>query len=402
MDNVVKYLKNYAEEEVNLLTTFPQHKTYSHTLIIPAYKEKPEFINTFIQSSLALQNVLLIIVINQPEYEKNIDEQQYLYEQVLCKGQVVWQLKNLTLINLNEQNSSLLIVDRFTTPIPDKLGVGLARKIGADLACQLIHRQVIKTDWLHSSDADAQLPDNYFSCLKAQNSKKSVAACYNFTHKSEDKVTECANAIYEQALRYYVAGLTYANSAYNYFSIGSVLAFKANEYASVRGFPKRSAGEDFYLLNKLAKLGDILWLDNSVITLEARISDRVPFGTGPAVKNIVELSAQGQQYSYYHPIIFQRLKTLLSNFENLPQYRDKISLWYKFLPKDTEKALVAIGFESFIEKQKSTKVVQFNKQLVVWFDAFKTLKFIHYLRDNYYQNLPIADAISQADFSLTS
>ena len=364
MANLIKYLKNHAEAEVGLLATFPQQKTYAHTLVIPAFKETPDFIDSFIQSELVQQNVLLIIVINQPEYEVCTDKQQYLYDQSLGKGQVTWQHDNLTLVTITDKNSSLLIVDRFTIPIADKLGVGLARKIGADVACYLINEKVILTDWLHSSDADAKLPDNYFSSLKLNKSKNSVAACYNFSHQSTDKLVEQANAIYEKALRYYVAGLTYANSHYNYFTIGSILAFNAEAYASVRGFPKRSAGEDFYLLNKLAKLGEIIWLKEVEITLEARMSDRVPFGTGPAVKHIVELIEQDGSYHYYHPILFQYLKALLLSFENVYEYRDELSLWYKKLPDGVQVTLASIGFESFIEKQKLTKQAQFNKQII--------------------------------------
>lgn len=398
MTNLIKYLKNYAEVEVDSLSTFPQQKKYSHTLVIPAFKEKSTFIDSFIQSVLVKQNVLLIIVINQPQYEICTKQQQYLYEYALSKGKVVWQYDNLTLVTISDEDSSFLIVDRFTIPIEDKLGVGLARKIGADLACYLINQKVILTDWLHSSDADAKLPDDYFSSLIVNQSLESVAACFNFSHQCEDVIVHQANEIYEQALRYYVAGLTYANSNYNYFTIGSVLAFKADIYGSVRGFPKRSAGEDFYLLNKMAKLGDVVWLQDTVITLEARMSDRVPFGTGPAVKQIVELIGKGESYHYYHPIIFQHLKALLLNFETVHEYRDNLLPWYKNLAESSRAALLSIGFESFVDKQKSTKTKQFNKQLVVWFDAFKTLKFLHYLRDFHYQNIPIEKAILTADF----
>ena len=399
MNNFTKYLTNYAEDEVNLLATFPQHNRYSHTLIIPAYKENPNFIDSFIQSSLVDQNVLLIIVINQPEYETNSQVQTSLFQYGLNKGHITWQSNNLTLVNIVDSNSAMLLIDRFTHPIPDKQGVGLARKIGADVACVLIGQNIISSTWLHSSDADTQLPNNYFTSLVEHQTQTSVAACYNFTHTCDNEVIARANATYEQALRYYVAGLSYANSSYNYFTIGSVLAFKAQAYVTVRGFPKRSAGEDFYLLNKIAKLGEILWLKHCVLRLEARMSDRVPFGTGPAVKQIVELSEKGEHYHYYHPQVFERLKSLLSNFTSLHQYRDNLSPWYKSCSEDIEYALQAIGFEAFIEKQKAMNEIQFNKQLLVWFDAFKTLKFIHALKDNYYPNIPLEEAISQASFT---
>ena len=48
--------------------------------------------------------------------------------------------------------------------------------------------------------------------------------------------------------------MKYARSPYAFHTIGSTMAVSANHYAKVRGFPKREAGEDFYLLNKLAKV----------------------------------------------------------------------------------------------------------------------------------------------------
>ncbi len=70
-----------------------------------------------------------------------------------------------------------------------------------------------------------------------------------------------ATQLYELSLRYYVAGMKFARSPYAFHTIGSSMAVSPVHYARVRGFPKREAGEDFYLLNKLAKLGSVLELD---------------------------------------------------------------------------------------------------------------------------------------------
>ena len=66
-----------------------------------------------------------------------------------------------------------------------------------------------------------------------------------------------ATVMYEISLRYYVLGLAAARSSYAYQSIGSTLCVDAPAYLSVRGFPKRAVGEDFYLLDKLAKVGPL-------------------------------------------------------------------------------------------------------------------------------------------------
>ena len=251
-----KYLNQYAEPEVELLSTFPQQLSFEHTVVIPAYKETLGFLQAFIENKLSLQNVLLIVVVNQPDIDSNMLPQQQLFNGIISNRAVQWRNEILTLVEFEQGNSSILVVDRFTKQIPADLGVGLARKIGVDLACSLINKNIIKSDWIHSSDADAVLPSHYFSVLTNRKEKGAVAACYNFLHQCENKVINEANEQYEHALRYYVAGLTYANSPYNFFTIGSILAFKADSYTAVRGFPKRSAGEDFYLLNKLAKLGE--------------------------------------------------------------------------------------------------------------------------------------------------
>jgi len=401
--NIAKYLANYAEPETLLLDSFPADSCFHHGVVIPAYKEKSTFVKRFIASPLAQQQALMVIVINQPDCDNNLLLQQQLFQDCCALGKLVWQNNSLTLVSLTNPdtnvNSALLLVDRFSTAIPEKMGVGLARKIGTDLLVALIAKKFINSTWLYSSDADTSLPDNYFTTLAAI-PKNTVAACFNFYHHSDNNDIHQANHLYEQALRYYVAGLSYANSPYNFFTIGSILAFSANAYACARGFPKRSAGEDFYLLNKLAKLGKVSFADKCVLKIEARTSDRVPFGTGPAVKEILSLQQAKQDYCYYHPQVFDHLKQLLSNFSQLWEYRHNLVEWYSHQTEITALSLQSIGFDQFVQKQQNSSSTQFNKQLQVWFDAFKTLKYIHALRANGLADIALKDAIALANFTL--
>ena len=197
-----------------------------------------------------------------------------------------------------------------------------------------------------------------------------------------------------------MAGLAYAKSPYAYFTIGSILSFDMLAYCQARGFPKRSAGEDFYLLNKLAKLGRVTYLDNVMIKLDARPSQRVHFGTGPAVQHIIQLESQGLDYAYYHPAIFTELKTVLKAFESLWNNRRHTQTWLAELSQISHQALTNIGLLSFITKQSMAKQDQFEKQLIVWFDSFKTLKFIHALRELGLENMPLEQAIAKARFDL--
>ena len=131
--------------------------------------------------------------------------------------------------------------------------------------------------------------------------------------------------LYEYSLRYYVAGLSYAGSPYAFHTIGSTLAVNAVHYARVRGFPRRQAGEDFYLLNKLAKVGSVRQLsaetDCEPIDIAARRSDRVPFGTGAAVGKLMELENPATEFLLYHPAVFGLLRGWLGSLPAFWQER---------------------------------------------------------------------------------
>jgi hypothetical protein len=403
-----QYFSRYAESEVDVLikhaSLLPDDFSVENVLVIPAYQEKNAFIERFLDSALSNNPVLMVVVINEPIAdpltENHLSNQQKLLHQYsLSLGNISWQHKNLTLVKVKQSQVWLLVVDKFTDPIDKEQGVGLARKIGTDLSAYLISIKRVKQQWICSSDADAHLPDDYFNALDSRE-KNTIVCCFNFMHSSDDKNIHQANFIYETALRYYVAGLHYANSPYAFFTIGSILAFKAEAYVQARGFPKRSAGEDFYLLNKLAKLGNVEFVEDVTVKLEARTSQRVPFGTGPAVQKILDLQACKLDYCYYHPEVFTLLKSTLCSFEELWQCRANLTLWFQQQPTLVSSALIEIGFENFVNKQKTNSEKQFNKQLTVWFDAFKTLKFIHSIRANHYQDIPLTQALSTASFSL--
>ena len=396
---IVKYLHSYAEPEISHLTNIVLDGVFEHVVVIPAYKEQADFYQRFINSSLATKRNLLILVINQPDSDNDTNTQQALFDGIDQSGELVWQHQNLSLFKIKARQCFVMVVDRFNYPIPHKQGVGLARKIGADIALSLISSGLIKPEVIYSTDADAYLPDDYFNYTGAINNETS-ALCFNFLHFSDDEKIHRANFEYEQALRYFVAGLQWAGSTYAFFTIGSILAFSAVGYAKVRGFPKRSAGEDFYLLNKLAKLGKVDFIESCTIKLDARTSDRVPFGTGPAVERIMQLSSVGDSYDYYHPSVFYQLKQALDAMNSLWQYRNDIAPWLNKLSVENQKALLALELDVYVANHKHCKLTQFDKQLVVWFDAFKTLKYVHYLRDNFYHNIPLQQAIEQAKFSL--
>jgi hypothetical protein len=212
-----------------------------------------------------------------------------------------------------------------------------------------------------------------------------------------------------------VAGMKYAASPYAFHTIGSTMAVSASHYAKVRGFPKRAAGEDFYLLNKLAKVGGVLELasdsDCAPLEIEARRSDRVPFGTGAAVNRMADLNDLLNDYRFYDPEVFELLGLWLQSLPAIWHSRSSQLVVDIFsLPADAQDQ--ATGLQSLLESLQELKVEkalehafrqsadldQFSRQMHTWFDAFRTLKLIHALRDRILPTISLATLESNQTF----
>lgn len=390
-----KYLANYAEPCSRAIPSsfIAGCKTYQHCVVIPCFNESTAFIRGLQSRPFKQPDALAIIVLNQPAGRGHITRLnariiQYLNESHLKKLYSASEhFEPFTLfIATNPQLSDILLINCCEPGLPPKQGVGLARKIGADVATKLFAQGKIASQWLHCTDADATLPEGYFELPNIN----AVAATYSFKHqflKAQKSATEMAlekaSFFYEQRLHYYQQGLEFAGSAYAFHTIGSALAFTFEAYCQVRGFPRRAAGEDFYLLNKIAKLGSVVSLPQQ-ITLQPRASMRVPFGTGPATKGLLN----NTQRLDYHPEVFVELRQCL---EQLPKVCEHLietgHINYEELSTLTTTALQALGINSLwqhIIKQKMDEAQALHASMQ-WFDGFRTLKFIHHLTE---QHLP--------------
>ena len=237
------------------------------------------------------ENVLTIAVVNAPDN---------------CPQEAA--IRTTQLLHLLSNRPHTLVVDCASPGVrlPHKKGVGLARKIGSDLALRLIHQQQIASTWIYQTDADVVLPENYFACAMPAHG----AVVFAHHHVSADTLTAQAVHLYDQHMAYYVNGLAAAGSDYAFPTLGSAIAIHAQTYAQVRGYPQRNAGEDFYLLNKAAKVAPVTVKPEINIEVQARLSHRVPFGTGPALKKITQLlqaCPDGSSYLSYHPKTFTLL-----------------------------------------------------------------------------------------------
>jgi hypothetical protein len=385
-----RYLQRHTEP--GLKDTICPAGSWHNVLVIPAYFESPELLQRLSQLPEGAGKALVILVLNRPDSDPNPDCNSALRQacEALPAGSNV--LASTALRRLNQRTDLYLHdLDRLSGPLPTAQGVGLARKVGCDLAFRWMMQGVIVGSWICSGDADALFPPDYFQQLDKL-SAKTVAAIYPFRHiPGPDKGCNTATALYELRLHQYRLGLEYAASPYALHTLGSCLAMRAEHYAQVRGFPKRAGGEDFYLLNKLAKLGPVEKLTGNCIELQSRHSHRAPFGTGPAVAAISADDNPLERPLYYHPACFEALRCLLIVIPALQQNSDHGELNQQLqesaLASDLIQASIATAESLGLEKallhcrRQGKTAAQFLRQFHQWFDAFRTLKFIHGIRD---------------------
>ncbi|MDB5036919.1 MAG: hypothetical protein JWQ35_447 [Bacteriovoracaceae bacterium] len=394
-DPVQKYLETYAEPEIQLVSKIPD-RIWTDTLVIPARTENEHLFRTLQSVEKASQfsdkRVLVILVVNGQANE--IEENQ----------KVLHALGAVSLSDgfhfIEKSFYDIVVIDRASASrcFQEKEGVGLARKIGCDFALSLIQRKRILSPWIRNTDADVILPEDYFLALESHGDYRPAGFVYDFIHDSSP-LGELAPALdlYDLSLRYYVAGISWAKSPYAFHTIGSALVIHAEAYAEVRGFPKREAGEDFYLLNKLAKIGQIEDSLGSPIQIAGRVSTRTPFGTGVKTQEIASKLLDGEDVLFYHPEIFLHLKEWV---EVLAQFSHSThSLQDEILLRSTGpfllenlRGLDAIDAISKLKEKSKTPEIRL-RQFHTWFDAFKTLKFVHLMRDTTHPSLPWKKAL---------
>ena len=347
MNAIDKYLAGYAEDESRAAAELPDS---AHVLVIPSYAEGEGVFRTLDSVPKGTHgDVLTILVVNEPvgasteQTESNRSTFAGL-DQRYGSGTTIPGFAHL---RLHEHPRGWLVtIDRRgDRALPEKQGVGLARKIGFDLAFAVAVRGKGAIAYLHGTDADVVLPEDYFAA--ADGTDDADTLIYPFVHAVESGVGEAIWA-YEASLRYYVLGLRYAGSRYAFHTIGSLITVTPYAYAAVRGVPKRSGAEDFYLLNKLRKVGAVRSLGSKPLLLSGRASTRVPFGTGPAIARIMNDAEASRNPRVYHPAAFDHLCEALAERPEL--------------------------------------------------DAFQTLKLVHALRDSRYPNLGLREALALAPF----
>lgn len=363
-----KYLKNKSETSWNF-SLLPKRNFYDIFIIIPAKSESkliPKLLNSIkIQKNYNLQNCLIIFIINNSE-EDNSDI-------------LIDNLKSMEYIESQTFNFEICFIDASSNNncLPLKnAGVGLSRKIGADLALFYSHPKSI----FCFTDADCILSPNYLEKISShyENNNQNFAIL-GFKHqKSENNKLNRYINIYEKYLFETAANIKKTGSPYGYISLGSCITCSAESYLTVGGMNRLKATEDFYFLQKLTKhYGAAPEINETLVYPSSRMSSRVHLGTGYRMQQL----SNGKSYKdlYFSDDSFLTLGDFIRIIKK------SFGLSYKQI---TEKLAKIDNITEFLEQNDfeniwnslalNTNYRKYISQFHRWFDGLKTIKFLKY------------------------
>lgn len=273
-------------------------------------------------------------------------------------------------------------------------GVGLARKLVMDEALQRFAMIGATNGVIATPDADCTVSRNYLTSLvdAFAGDKHLGAVAIDFEHRMQPEPEDTTGAevgldrsplgkaatLYELYLRYYRLGLAWAGSTHAFHTVGSCMAVRARDYARVGGMNRRQAGEDFYFLQKFMDIGVLRALNEATVYPGVRESNRVPFGTGAAMRDALERGAAPR----FPPLVgFAELGALFSISAALFEAPDA----WRTLPPTLARWLETQSFADHIAeiRRNVRDGGAFEKRMRRWFNAFRCMKYLRFTMEVY-------------------
>ncbi len=309
--------------------------------------------------SQTFKNYKLFVCINQPDNWWDLPEKIQICKNNQLTIAYLKSIKDIEIIDRSSKDSGWK---------GKQLGVGWARKILMDR----INEVASENDIVISLDADTRFTAIYFESIirNFQKHEKAMAISVPYYHKLTGNHEIDASILrYEIYMRYFAINLWRIGSPFSFTALGSAIAFPLWAYRKIGGISPMKSGEDFYLLQKFCKVGSIINWNSEMVYPEARFSNRVFFGTGPAM--IKGNNGDWESYPIYHFTLFdnvmktyQQLAGLYKSDVDFPlnkfladQFKD--SNWWLSLRKNfkTEKNFINACFE----KVDGLRVLQYLK-----------------------------------------
>ncbi len=279
---------------------------------IPAMDEFQDLPNTL--QDLARQDCRfpfeVFVCVNQPEDYWTIPEKRAICESNQQLLRLLASYKGLTLRVIDCASPGNGWQGK-------KFGVGWARKTLFDR----ILASAAPEDILISLDADTHVRPHYVQSVVDNMSAhpRIPAISVPYYHPlTGNELQDRAILRYEFYMRNYAINLYRIGSPYSFTAVGSAIVMRAGALRKIGGITPVKSGEDFYLVQKFVKMAPISNDNEELVYPAARFSDRVFFGTGPALIK----GSQGEWGSY--PIYHQQLFSgIAQTYELLPQLYEK-------------------------------------------------------------------------------
>ena len=282
---------------------------------------------------------------------------------------------------------------------PKHFGAGLARKLLMDEAVSRFNTLGNPHGVILSLDADTQVDKTYLSSLMhhfAENPSIDGCSIY-FEHPLEgirypEEVYKAVSN-YELHQRYYLQAIRSTGFPYAYHTVGSCFGVRAGAYCKAGGMNKRPAGEDFYFIQKLAVLGKYSECNTTRVVPSPRASDRVPFGTGPAIAK--QLSEKDSPFLSFHPELFSHLKEFYDAMNEFYTTDEPGTVLEKLHPCIQQMSRVK-GFEVEIAEIKANvaSLAGFRKRFFRKYNMFWILKYLHFAEEKGFPKIEITKAAS--------
>lgn len=384
-----EYLKK--NNRTALIDTAPDREV-SIIVVIPCFRE-PDILATLeslVNCSLSECHTEIIIVLNHPE--------NALPETKDFNQHTKREIDNWIKFKSKKELSFYVI-----GPVELRkkwAGAGLARKTGMDEAVLRFNQTGKKSGIIVSLDADTLVEKNYFTEIEKHfvNNPSHVGATISFAHQKNGLERKHLEGIilYEQYLHYYRDALKFTGYPNPLITIGSAFAVTAEAYVKRGGMNRRQAGEDFYFLQNLAQIGIIGEITTTCVYPSARLSDRVPFGTGPVLQKWID--GDEDLNKTYNFDAFIDLKILFDNRESFfRKEKEPTKNTTNTLPKPIQDFLVVDNFIHEIEdlNKNCSNLKSFNSRFFQKFNAFKILKFLNFTHEKYYQMADLQEQIEK-------
>jgi hypothetical protein len=381
------YFKRFS---VSALCTLEPKYAPALVVVIPACNE-PKIISTIQilwDAQLPDMHVAVLVIINHAE--------NATAEIISQNKQTLEALQQFDALNSKEGISLHYCIQTFEAK---NAGVGAARKFGMDTAVHWFNTFNVPKGIIASLDADVQVDPNYLIAVYEyfNSYPKSGAAVIKFAHPisgSEFSNNQySAIVLYELYLRFFKLGLMWCGYPFPIHTIGSCFAVTANSYCKVGGMNRKQGGEDFYFLHKLTATTNIGEITNTCIYPSPRISNRVPFGTGPEVEKILNAGI----HLTYQAKLFDLLKAWFALFPdfyflNSDALEKKMQTLNPILLSFAD----TIGFYNIVAdtQQQTSNIDSFVKRLFQHVNAFQIVKFLNFASVTY-PKVPVCQAAAK-------